>query len=68
MSTTSNDDLVKLERTLQLQLSAKQYYIELVDPLKIKEKIESLQTEIDSFKNTCDFKLSYINAITTIEI
>jgi hypothetical protein len=60
---TSIDDIKNITDTY-----CKQYYIELVDPLKIKEKIESLQTEIDSFKNTCDFKLSYINAITTIEI
>lgn len=46
----------------------RQYNIEIVDPIKLKEKIDELEEEIESFKNTCDFKLSYINAVTIIEI
>lgn len=46
----------------------KQYNIELIDPLNLKDKISLLETEINNFTNTCDFKLSYINAITKISI
>ncbi len=60
---TSVDDIKNITDTYM-----KQYNIELIDPLKIKEKIDKLQNEIDEFKNTCDFKLSYINAVTIIEV
>jgi hypothetical protein len=60
---TSVEDIKNITDTY-----CKQYYIDIIDPLKIKEKIEELENSIDSFKNTCDFKLSYINAITTIEL
>ena len=46
----------------------KQYFIDTIDPLDLKEKIQTLEKEIEEFKNTCDFKLSYINAITTITV
>lgn len=40
----------------------------LVDPLRIKEKIETLETEIEDFLSEVDHELSVSNATTTIEI
>ena len=41
---------------------------ELVDPLKIKEKLDSLEREISEFKADIDSTLSTSNALTEIEI
>ena len=46
----------------------KQYNIELVDPIKVADVITNLEKEIEEFKNTCDYKLSYINAVTKITV
>ena len=46
----------------------KQYNIELVDPIKVADMIANLEKEIEEFKNTCDYKLSYINAVTKITV
>lgn len=42
--------------------------LNLVDPLKLKEKIDKLDLEIDTFLNDVDFALSESNAITKIEV
>lgn len=41
--------------------------VELVDPLKVKEKIDALTAEIDAFMVEVDAALSVSNAVTTIE-
>ncbi len=46
----------------------KKNFIELIDPIKIDDKIKELEEEIESFKHQVDYKLSYINAITKINI
>ena len=35
---------------------------------KVKSYIRKLEKEIDEFKSTCDYKLSYINAVTKINV
>jgi len=40
----------------------------IIDPLKIEEKIELIENQVDSFEVEIDAVLSEINAITTIEI
>jgi hypothetical protein len=40
----------------------------LVDPLKIEESIEKLETEIGEFESEVDAVLSETNAITLIEV
>lgn len=40
----------------------------LVDPLNIKEKIETLETEIEDFLSEVDHELSVSNATTIIEV
>lgn len=40
----------------------------MIDPLKIKEKIDYLEKRIDDFLTNVDFSLSESNAITKIEI
>lgn len=45
----------------------KQNTYELIDPLNVKEKIEELRTEIDSFKAHIDSALQISNATTFIE-
>lgn len=42
--------------------------IELIDPLKIEEKIQALSEEISAFEAKIDSALSVSNALTTIEI
>lgn len=42
--------------------------VELVDPLKIGEKIAALETELEDFEENVDVALSEHNAITCIEI
>lgn len=42
--------------------------LHLVDPLKVEELTEKLQTEVDNFETEVDAVLSEINAITLIEI
>ena len=46
----------------------KKNYIELIDPIKIDDKIKELETDIENFKHQVDYKLSYINAITKINV
>lgn len=46
----------------------KRNQFQLVDPLDIINKLEGLQTEVDSFEAEVDAILSESNAITTIEI
>ncbi|GAG32212.1 unnamed protein product, partial [marine sediment metagenome] len=41
---------------------------ELVDPLKVEELTEELQTDVDDFETEVDAVLSEINAITFIQI
>ena len=40
----------------------------LVDPLKVDELVEKLQTEVNDFESEVDAVLSEINAVTVIEI
>jgi copper chaperone CopZ len=40
----------------------------MLDPLKIKDKIEKLDKDIDDFESNIDIALSEINGITTVEI
>lgn len=42
--------------------------VSLVDPLKLKEKIEALEKYIEDFKANVDAQLQISNCITTIEI
>jgi hypothetical protein len=42
--------------------------LNLVDPLRLKEKIDKLDLEIDTFLNDVDYALSESNAITKIEV
>ncbi len=42
--------------------------IELVDPLKVKERLEELEKEISEFESEVDAALSVSNAITEIKI
>ena len=42
--------------------------VELVDPLKIGEKIAALEEELSDFEENVDVALSEHNAICTIEI
>ncbi len=46
----------------------KKNFIELIDPIKIDDKIKELETDIENFKHQVDYKLSYINAITKINV
>lgn len=46
----------------------KQHGYEIIDPLKLKEKIDKLTDEIDSFETEVDACLSESNAITKIQI
>ena len=41
---------------------------ELIDPLKLQEKIDAMNEEIATFLAKCDSALSVSNALTTIEI
>lgn len=45
-----------------------QYEVELVDPLSIKSKIDSLRASIEDFKSEVDFVLSESNSINKIDI
>ena len=42
--------------------------VELVDPLKIGEKIKALEEELEDFEENVDVALSEYNAITTTQI
>lgn len=46
----------------------KENTLELIDPIKIREKIEELENFIEEFSTEVDFKLSESNATTFIEI
>lgn len=46
----------------------KQQEWSLVDPLKVREKIEKLRDEIEEFEKEVDFALSISNALTIIEV
>jgi len=41
---------------------------ELVNPLKLEEKIKTLEESIDGFESEVDFVLSESNSITKIEV
>ena len=41
---------------------------ELVDPIKVKDKIDSLEKEISEFESEIDAALSVSNAVTEIEV
>lgn len=43
-------------------------HFHLVDPLKVDELVEKLQTEVNDFESEVDAVLSEINAVTVIEI
>ena len=60
---TDTDDFKKAKQDF---IDSNSY--ELVDPLKIKEKLDSLEKEISEFKAEIDATLSTSNALTEIEI
>lgn len=60
---TNTDDFEKTKKDF---ITANSY--ELVDPIKILEKINSLEASISSFRAEVDAALSTSNAITEIEI
>lgn len=41
---------------------------ELLNPLKVEEKIKTLETEVEEFESNVDFALSESNAKTTIDV
>lgn len=45
-----------------------QYKITVVDPMKLREKIEALDKEILDIKNELDYRLSETNATNTLEV
>jgi hypothetical protein len=50
------------------EMYTKKNYIEVLDPIKVDDKIKALEEEIENFKHQVDYKLSYINAITKITV
>lgn len=56
------DDMVKAE-----EIFRKNNQYDLIDPNGLKDKIDKLQDEIDTFKAEVDSALQISNAITTIE-
>lgn len=62
-SKTSSDAFIKV-RGQYIEANT----LELVNPIDIKEKIDSLQEKIDKFISEVDSILSVSNALTTIEI
>lgn len=60
---TASDEIEKAKKAF---IAANEY--ELVDPIKILNKIEKLEEEISSFKAEVDAVLSTSNAITEIEV
>jgi hypothetical protein len=50
------------------EMYTKKNFIELLDPIKVDDKIKALEEEIENFQHQVDYKLSYINAITKITI
>lgn len=61
--TSKTDDFEKVKKDY---ISRNQY--DLIDPIKIKEKIDALRDEIDQFTSEVDAALSVSNAITEITI
>lgn len=62
-----------LPETIQAMTAAKETEYSknetvLVDPNKVSEYIEKLTEEIDNFEGTLDAALSYINAVTQVEV
>lgn len=41
---------------------------EFIDPLKLYDRIQALEADIDGFKSKCDIALSITNAVTFIEV
>ena len=60
---TNTDDLEKTKKDF---INANSY--ELIDPIKILDKINALEESIASFKAEVDAALSTSNAVTEIEI
>jgi hypothetical protein len=60
---TDTDDFKKAKQDF---INSNTY--ELVDPLKIKGKIDTLENEISEFKSEIDAALSTSNAITLVEV
>lgn len=50
------------------EMYTKKNYIEVLDPIKVDDKIKALEEDIENFKHQVDYKLSYINAITKITV
>lgn len=60
---TSTDEMEKVRKEFIANNT-----FELVDPIKVREKIESLEKEISEFESEVDAALSVSNAITEIEV
>lgn len=56
----------EFEKTRKLYMDANTY--ELIDPIKILDKINALEESINAFKSEVDAALSVSNAVTEIEI
>ena len=61
-----NVDPVKIQSLREDFINENTY--DLIDAINIKEKIESLEKEIEEFELEVDFKLSESNSLTMIEI
>lgn len=61
-----NVDPVKIQSLREDFINENTY--DLIDAINIKEKIESLEKEIEEFELEIDFKLSESNSLTMIEI
>lgn len=59
---------VDLSENSYIQQYRKTHEFDLVNPIKIQDKIESLRKEIEGFENEVDFALSESNAITKITV
>lgn len=57
---------VKMEQNLFHFIKQQEW--SLVDPLKVREKIEKLRDEIEEFEKEVDFALSTSNALTIIDV
>mgnify|MGYP000906048942 CR=1 FL=1 len=59
-------DTTEFKKYVQDYIDRNKY--ELIDPIKLKDKIDSLEGEIHTFKTEVDFVLSESNARTEIEV
>jgi hypothetical protein len=56
------------ERDMVTKPYREDHEAKIIDPIQLKDKIESLTEYIDSFESECDFILSESNTVTKIEV